>query len=834
MRYIFLFMIVQSLLISCEDRVDIPVQGVPLELAEKRKNNTKDIAYKLEFRVPADRNEDILAETMIRFDLELIRDVYLDFKEEPDHLISVKANGNPIDIQFQDEHIRIPKKNLTHTNEIEISFTAGNLSLNRNDDYLYTLLVPDRARTVFPVFDQPNLKARYSLALSIPIDWEAVANGPLSSERIENETKVLTFKETKPIPTYLFAFAAGKFQKLKNKDGNMTMYFRETDVEKVERNAPEIFQLHRAALDWLEEYTGIEYPFQKFDFALIPTFQYGGMEHPGAIFYRERSLMLDESPSINQQLSRASLIAHETAHMWFGDLVTMDWFNDVWLKEVFANFYAAKIVNPSFPEVNHDLRFLLAHYPRAYRIDRTKGSHPIQQRLDNLQDAGSLYGPIIYQKAPIVMRQLEEMLGELKFKEGIRTYLTTYSFDNATWDDLIDIMDQQTEQDLQQWNQDWIKSPGMPEINVIEQENTLSYVLQNDDNGNIWPQMITTSAGKEENVLKMNAGGTLNKISEFWIPNVDGKAYAYFDLEKEKLSGLLLDMQLHDETTRAAIWMMQWESFLRGKHEVREFYQILLDAITVEYNPLIISYLSSNLNTIFWRFMDQEERKENLENTEWVLFDKMMKTPDLSIKRNLFNSYRSMALSPQGVNILKSIWNDALYGFSLPLSENNYISLAYALSIRDADEAQEILNEQLLRIKNEDNRKKMNYIMPSVSSDQSVRDSMFQSLLLSENREQEPWVSEALGYLHHPLRSEKSIQYILPSLEIIEEIKATGDIFFPAAWLNATLGGHNSDEALTRVNTFLSENPSLPLDLRNKILQAADILEWAVELRKSE
>ncbi len=128
------------------------------------------------------------------------------------------------------------------------------------------------------------------------------------------------------------------------------MFHRETDAAKVARNRDAIFDLHAAALAWLERYTGINYPFGKFDFLLVPSFQFGGMEHAGAIFYNASGLLLDESATQNQKLGRASVIAHETAHMWFGDLVTMRWFNDVWMKEVFANFMAAKIVNPSFPD----------------------------------------------------------------------------------------------------------------------------------------------------------------------------------------------------------------------------------------------------------------------------------------------------------------------------------------------------------------------------------------------------------------------------------------------------------------------------------------------------
>ena len=241
------------------------------------------------------------------------------------------------------------------------------------------------------------------------------------------------------------------------------MFFRETDSAKVAHNLPRIFELHRQSLAWMKDYTGLDYPYEKFDFALIPAFQFGGMEHPGNIFYRESSLFLDPSAAVNEELRRAGLIAHETAHMWFGNLVTMKWFNDVWLKEVFANFMAAKITEPRFPQINHKLRFLMAHYPSAYDIDRSLGTHPIQQPLDNLKNAGSVYGAIIYQKAPIMMRNLESWMGEANFQQGVKEYLTSYSYQNATWDDLVGVLKKHTSNDLDVWNKAWIKSKGVPD-----------------------------------------------------------------------------------------------------------------------------------------------------------------------------------------------------------------------------------------------------------------------------------------------------------------------------------------------------------------------------------
>src|SRR4030095_10475302 len=174
-----------------------------------------------------------------------------------------------------------------------------------------------------------------TLSLDIPAGGEALANAP-EIERVKGDrTTAIRFSESDPLPTYLFAFATGRFQieTAERRGRRFRMFHRETDAAKVARNREAIFDLHAASLEWLERYTGIPYPFGKFDFLLVPSFQFGGMEHAGAIFYNASGLLLDQSATQNQKLGRASVIAHETAHMWFGDLVTMRWFNDVWMKE---------------------------------------------------------------------------------------------------------------------------------------------------------------------------------------------------------------------------------------------------------------------------------------------------------------------------------------------------------------------------------------------------------------------------------------------------------------------------------------------------------------------
>ncbi len=489
-----------------------PEPGVPLALAEQRAATIRHVRYGLAFEIPSSPREPVRGRARVRFELAAPADTVLDFAVAPDRLLSISLDGTPVAAPHANGHIILPRgRTRAGENAVDIEFLAGDAPLNRSADFLYTLFVPARASQTFPCFDQPDLKARYSLTLTAPAGWQVVANGAEVDREVVGDRLTARFAETEPLPTYLFAFAAGTFsvEEAHRNGRRYRMFHRETDAAKVARNREAIFDLHAAALAWLEDYTGIPYRFGKFDFILIPSFQFGGMEHAGAILYNASGLLLDETATQNQTLGRASLIAHETAHMWFGDLVTMKWFNDVWMKEVFANFMAAKIVNPSFPDINHELRFLLAHYPAAYDVDRTQGANAIRQSLANLNEAGSLYGAIIYQKAPTVMRQLEERIGAERLRAGLREYLARYAFGNASWPDLIDVLETEPAGQpangrvrLKEWSHAWVSEEGRPvirtDLRVERGRITRLSFTQSDPyprRGLLWPQRLDVVLG---------------------------------------------------------------------------------------------------------------------------------------------------------------------------------------------------------------------------------------------------------------------------------------------------------------------------------------------------
>ena len=834
-----------------------PDSGIAESLAQQRSARISRLRYDLSFSIPLERGTPIAGRVTIAFTLDNASEpLALDFDPNPaGALRTITRGGEPVGARTVNGHIVLPTSALRQgENIVSLEFDAGNAPLNRNDDFLYTIFVPARAHEAFPCFDQPDLKARWKLSLEVPDGWETLANGAEASRQSRNGRTRLAFAETEPFSTYLFAFAAGKFlvERAERGGHSFRMFHRETDRQKVARNRDAIFDLHAGALDWLEQYTGIPYPFGKFDFLLVPAFQFGGMEHPGAIFYNSPGLMLEESATQNQKLERASTIAHETAHMWFGDLVTMRWFTDVWMKEVFANFMAAKIVNPSFPGINHDLRFLLAHYPAAYDVDRTAGTNAIRQPLANLSEAGTLYGAIIYEKAPIVMRQLETFLGADAFRDGLREYLHRYAFGNASWPELVGLLDDRTPEDLAAWSHAWVDEAGRPvtriELKIANGRIERLILAESDPDarrGLVWNQQLQIVLGYGDHlqsipvhvdarVVEVAAARGLD-APQFVLPNGGGRGYGEFHLDRRSLEWLLAGLpDVGDPLTRGSAWVTLWDAMLDREASPDDLVDLALRALPRESDELNIERILAYLNRAYWRFTSEARRVVLAPRVEAVLRDGLAAATTTSLKGAYFSTLRDIALTRATLAWLTSVWRREIEVPGLTLAETDYIALAEELAVRAVPDWKLILAQQIDRTANPDRKARLQFVAPALSADRTVRDAFFASLKDVANRRHEPWVVDGLRYLHHPLRAAESASYIRPSLDLLQEVQRTGDIFFPKRWMDATLGGHRSPAAADLVRAFVDRLPATyPDRLRRVILSAGDDLFRASGMRIS-
>ncbi len=401
------------------------------------------------------------------------------------------AGGSAYEVN---EHLVFRDGVVRGENVIKLDFTSPILTsgsaitryIDKEDgsEYIYSLFVPSDASTAFPVFDQPDLKARFWVDLIVPKEWKVISNtdivvssfhpqyadDPREALLLDHSAPIFVplgmrlhrFYETKPISSYLFAFAVGDFtdfveesseaekakyaadlakDPLKIRMGpgrdKSNVYVRKSQAAKFKPHAAEVFRLNRKAIKYLEEYFDYKFPFPKYDLVLIPEFPFGGMEHAGATFLREASIIFPQEPTKSDHISRAILIFHEAAHQWFGDTVTMRWFDDLWLKEGFANFAAYKAMEQIMPEMNAWKVFYERVKQAAYQTDSTKGTTPIYQKIPNLSAAKSAYGNIVYNKAPAFLRQAEFYLGEDKFRTAVRAFLKKHEFRNAGWEDLV-------------------------------------------------------------------------------------------------------------------------------------------------------------------------------------------------------------------------------------------------------------------------------------------------------------------------------------------------------------------------------------------------------------
>lgn len=776
--------------------------GVSRELAQKRTAEISDVVYNLHFDLPQERNMPVQGDTEISFMLTVPGDVVLDFKAPKDAVHRVLLNGKTVRYDYADEHI-ILKDVKAGKHRVQVGFRPTDQSLNRRDDYLYTLLVPDRARTLFPCFDQPDMKAVYNLSLTVPQLWEAVSNGVVVDSKSVNGRRQIKFASTEPLSTYLFAFAAGKFQQKKYDDGHhqFACYYRETDHKKVAQIDTVCRQVARA-LDWQEKYTGIPYPFAKYDFVILPGFQFGGMEHAGATFYNDQRIFLPPHATPDQELNRAQLIAHETSHMWFGDLVTMRWFDDVWTKEVFANYFAEQIV-PG------DHRFALQ---REYGVpaleqDRTAGNTSIRQELDNLQDAGLVYNNIIYNKAPIVMDKIVELMGEDAFREGIRKYLQKFSYNNATWDELIEILDSKTPVDLADFSLAWIYGKGMPRVNMTEVDGALRFTTDK-----VFPQTFTVLIDGVEHKVDIHDNITevqISKEAKTIVPGADGRFYGLLTMAPERLNSLLQTWPtIEDDVARLATVMNLNENYRAVNIEPDVWGRAILNGLSVERNARIASLVLNYLDDVLL-FSDG--------TIEAALFE-ISRTHALpSVRQNALRLLCYRHKLPESTKILYDIWQTE----SEPLlSEIDYTNMAIQLALRLPMQEQTILTEQRSRIKDPDRLARFDYISRAATMDTVRTDALFCELLTPQGRRTEPWAKSALSLLTHPMRGQQATRYITRGLDALPDVQRTGDIFMPTNWCAALLGTQTTPEAKHIINTWLNSHKDMKPLLRNKILQA--------------
>ena len=838
-RKVFLSLIVMALMFAQGISAAEVEPGVSHELARQRKARIADVVYNLSLGIDSLPNVSPEGTIEIKFDYRPDGEpLQIDFAGE--NVKRVSVNGAKVDAPvWRYGHIVIDSDRLTAgSNTVRVEFTSASRALNRNPGYMYTLFVPNRAHSVFPCFDQPDMKASYNLTLSVPAEWKAVSNSPVvsSAEDPASHTRTIRFGSTEPLSTYLFAFAAGEFDyRTHTQDGRtIGAYYRESDPDRLAQ-LNEIFSQVESSLQQLEDYTGIDYPFAKYDLVILPGFQFGGMEHTGATFYNDNTIFVGKNATGAEQLARAKLIAHETAHMWFGDYVTMEWFDDVWTKEVFANYFAAMLTRRMLPEFDHDLEWLRVYMTAALDQDRSDGSTSIRQELDNLKNAGLIYNNIIYNKSPLMMGKLAEMTGEENFKKGIRKYLADHAYGNATWDDLISALAAYSDADLERFSRVWVYEPGMPQIGFTAADGKLT-VTQTDPRGRgiVWPQTfdVAVSDGQNTETVTVTFDGTTDRVEVpiklstgplLIIPAADGRAYGLLTTDGANLERTMADALKTDGVVaglqpvgRLATLMMLNENYLADNLTTAQWLDFLIKSIENTEDSQMLSALTRYVSGALLDLPAPEAAAYEQRLAEIAEHHPVRQGRTLVLRKLI-----STGRSPQTLGMVYDLWKK---GESPLLGKDDFSDMALQLAIVMPDRADSIISTQRIRIDGSDRLRKFDYVSRAAVSDTLALDSLFESLRDPANRLVEPWTLSVISLLNHHSRHDRSVKYIIPALEMLPQIQATGDIFFPANWAAWLLGSYRSKDVAERVESFLTDNSDMNPLLLNKVRQGASRL----------
>jgi aminopeptidase N len=591
-----------------------PQTGVARDLARFRAAHYSDVRYGLHVELTPG-NELMKGTEEIRVTLDdAVRELVLDWRVAPAkagqgqaRVWDIEVNGREVrDARSINDHIIIPGAHLVKgENVVRLKFespisTSGSAVtryMDREDksEYIYTLFVPSDASTAFPCFDQPDLKARFKLEVTAPDNWKVVTNtdveisglvlGDRSNNRRISPPKGMThtvFHWTQPLSTYLFAFAAGPFVQFKDETSRtpMSLFVRKSKAERAGKELAEVFRLHRECLSFLADYFDFKYPFPKYDVVIVPEFAYRGMEHAGATFLREETILFPVDPTANDLVARAEVICHEAAHQWFGDLVTMRWFDDLWLKEGFATFMAYKAMEKILPRYNAWKVFYQRTKPGAYTTDVTKGTTPIFQEIPNLSAAKSAYGNIVYLKAPSMLKQAEFYLGADKFQQAVRTFLKEHAFKNAEWADLVRAFERSSGRKLDDWAAAWVRRRGLPRVkvdwNVDRAGRIRSFTLAQRDvlaEGGAWPMRLKILLAHEkstpETLTVLLDGAKETRIKEaigrrrpsYVFVNYEDYGYGLFLLDDKSRAYVLQHLgEVQDNFLRALLWGTLWDS----------------------------------------------------------------------------------------------------------------------------------------------------------------------------------------------------------------------------------------------------------------------------------
>jgi aminopeptidase N len=495
------------------------------------------------------------------------------------------------------------------------------------ETYLYTHDEPADARRVFPCFEQPDMKAPYSFVVHAPAGWTVLSNREARSLEEHDGAQTVVFEPTLPLPSYITAAAAGPFHAVRSSwsgDGlevPLGVYCRASLARHLD--ADEIIEVTRRGLDFFTEAFGFPYPWGKYDQVFVPEYNIGAMENPGCVTFTERYLFRGAATDAQHE-ARATTILHEMAHMWFGDLVTMRWWDDLWLKESFADYMGTLATAEATGWTDAWVSFANRRKAWAYLQDQLPTTHPIVADITDLQAAKLNFDGITYAKGAAVLKQLVSYVGRDAFFEGARRYFREHAFGNTTLDDLLTALEGTSGRDLRAWSKAWLESSGMTTLAVVQGPSGLVIVPSDDRQHRLAVGWYDADAsGKVARRLRreFDIAGEPVRIGDRDAALVlvdDGDdTFAKVRLDERSLDTVESSLSsVADPLARAQIWSALWNATRDAEYGVRRYLTVVRDHAPAESNSGLLASVLGNARFAIEHYVPHPARAA--ERARWL------------------------------------------------------------------------------------------------------------------------------------------------------------------------------------------------------------------------
>ena len=641
-------------------------------------------------------------------------------------VISATLNGAAVDTtNFDGQSIFL--NNLAAENhlviEIEGIYSKSGEGLQRSVDpsdgeiYLYSQGETADIRSMFPCFDQPSLKATFALTVTTPGHWEAISNNPVVSAEIIGEKKIWRFSTTPRIPTYLAALIAGPYSHVHDvykgqKEVPLGFYCRKSMAQYLDSD--DIFLLTKQGFEYFEKTFGLAYPFDKYDQLAVVDFNAGAMENAGAVTFREDLVVFRSHMPEKMYMWRANVILHEMAHMWFGDLVTMSWWDDLWLNESFAEFMSYLALAEGTRFKGGWASFNSERKNWAYRYDQLPSTHPIVTDMVDIEAVKANFDGITYAKGASVLQQLVFHVGRENFISALQKYFTKHAWANTTLKDLFDELEATSGKSLDTWAATWLQTAGVntlrPEL-VIDGDTYTSVAIKQEaplipaGSTELRPHRLAIGlydvdgdAIKLRTSVELDVAGALTVVPEFagqkvadlLLINDRDLSYAKIRFDSRSLTTLKTHLgKILDPLTRALCWAAVWDMHRDGEISSSTFLDIALAGLPGENDDAVVNITLSQMYTSVEAYTKDAERNEmrrKLANGLDTLLQSA--TPGSDLQMLYARAFAQNAVTPEHFLAVRGLLNGSAPGFIIDADQRWFFIIA--LSERGAIERSEL------------------------------------------------------------------------------------------------------------------------------------------------